>query len=1650
MDLIRDKPIEINDLEDLEIYAIDWVECDETISVPDTDDDDVFIHYLKRKHNKEYVIFAFGCTKEGHSVCIKIEKYNPYFYIKIPEDWSSKNISEFNRNFIEPELLDINIDYTNDNKVESSDTLDDILSDNEEWYPRYPAQKIGCPIYKSSLLKKPELVEKEIFWTFTNHQKYKFWKFNFASKIGYKLYHSYMKNTQRYPIQYNKSDDKKGLKVQFKLFESELEPLLRFYHDRSIEPSNWIKIPTGKYKVIPNNSAFSTCQINVVCNWNDVHKCNKVGIPPLIVASFDIEADSSHGDFPIAKKDTKKLANELVISYLRERYILLKDVGKVNDDELQSKQKKAKENLEQKWRFFSSRIKQSIRHYLLENEDDVDIVDNDISPIYFKYNDREHKLVCNRVFNEEFKKMCKQMYYICNRPIRKIKANREMKELVNKVHSIYKGLEETAIKKKKPLPPLDTLLEIITSVAKTYNSSSKNKKVKKIDVNNLQDKILTKDIFVKFVNNLLKDHFAVVEGYRIIQIGTTFYRFGDEQPIHHNIITLGSCDKLEGIEVIDFPNSIKKKGGEYKEADVNKELNKNELKVLMEWAETIRKYDPDIILGYNIFGFDEIFMYDRLVELLGKYNITKKNEYWNFVNIGRLKSDTLWQIPECKGRLVEKKLASSALGSNYLYYLNMPGRVQIDLLKVLQADVTRKMPSYKLDSVAETLIGGSVERVGRYKDKKESKWLKFEYADQISVGNFVIISLSTGEQFLGGKKVQIMEKEKIEDPTKEDIKKSCAIVKLDEIVSINIMKYHPTWGLAKDDVSPKDIFRLQKEDSKGRAVIAKYCIQDCALVVRLLIKLKVIMNNFAMSNVCLVPFYYIFMRGQSIKIFSLIVNECSKENYLIPVLDKVRKTEDDDEEEKEVNPSKSNNLRYQTLDDVDEKIDKMEFNENFNVISLTDDGYEGAIVLTPQPGIYINDPITVLDFASLYPSEMIASNLSHDSHCENEYWLGDEGGKRIRELGYDFIDVDYDILTWRDPNNPNKGKHKVGVQVERFVQYSDGKKGLIPRILMKLLAARKATKKEMKTANDPFTYAVLDGKQLALKVTCNSVYGQTGASISKIYKKAIAASTTAGGRNCIYRAKDYVEKNNPGCEVVYGDSIPGDEFILVRANNNICYNKVEVIASEYFNGEDRIGKHYLQPNEFVETFTDEGWCPIEVMMRHRTRKHIYKIETTSGIVRVTEDHSLLLADGNIIKPTDVREGDTLLTCDIPNRLLCIVGLDRLREKYQVLLDGVVVKITDVGFIDCYVYDMTTHNGHFHAGIGNLVVHNTDSVFVKFNLEYEDGTYPKEHKEKIQRSIDIGLALQQKLKDDKYYDPPHDLEYEKVFCPLMLITKKRYGGEKYEFDVNKSKFTSMGIVLKRRDNAPILKYTYQGVMNKIMKELSIEKAIEFVKQACADLLDGKFDLNMFIISKTLRDYYKDPESIAHKVLADRMGERDPGNKPSSNERIPYAYIQVKEKKGVDLLQGDKIEHVNYIKEKNLKIDNYAYINNQMLKPICQVFELVVEGLEGYPYYRGYFDDLYQQYYEKYDYDIKKTDKKISDLKQKVVEKLLFEPYLVKAKNAQNGLQQLDSWCSVETVKDTKKKEKINLEEKKNKGQLIKRKKCTLDKFFNKIE
>ena len=104
---------------------------------------------------------------------------------------------------------------------------------------------------------------------------------------------------------------------------------------------------------------------------------------------------------------------------------------------------------------------------------------------------------------------------------------------------------------------------------------------------------------------------------------------------------------------------------------------------------------------------------------------------------------------------------------------------------------------------------------------------------------------------------------------------------------------------------------------------------------------------------------------------------------------------------------------------------------------------------------------------------------------------------------------------------------------------------------------------------------------------------------------------------------------------------------------------------------------------------------------------------------------------------------------------------------------------------------------------------------------------------------------------------------------------------------------MGIVLKRRDNADIVKHIYGKVIDIIMNKKNLAASIEFCRSECKKLLDGGF-LETLIITKSLRGYYKNPDQIAHKVLADRIGERDPGNKPKSNDRIPFVYIDTKPK------------------------------------------------------------------------------------------------------------------------------------------------------------
>ena len=391
------------------------------------------------------------------------------------------------------------------------------------------------------------------------------------------------------------------------------------------------------------------------------------------------------------------------------------------------------------------------------------------------------------------------------------------------------------------------------------------------------------------------------------------------------------------------------------------------------------------------------------------------------------------------------------------------------------------------------------------------------------------------------------------------------------------------------------------------------------------------------------------------------------------------------------------------------------------------------------------------------------------------------------------------------------------------------------------MAARKATRREIPNQKDDFMKNILDKRQLSIKVTANSLYGQTGAGTSSFYEVDVAASTTAVGRKLLTYARRVIEES-------YKDKII------------------------------------------------------------KTKNH--------GTIKVNAE---------------------------------------------------------------YVYG------------------DTDSVFFKFNPEELDGTSIKG-----QKALEITIDLAQDVGEmaTKFLKNPHDLEYEKTFMPFCLLSKKRYVGMLYELDATKCYRKSMGIVLKRRDNAPIVKDVYGGIIDILMKDKDIEKAIKFLKSSLTDITDEKCGMDKLIITKSLRSNYKNPQQIAHKVLADRMGKRDPGNKPSAGDRIPFAYVHTKTK---SKLQGDKIEHPDFIREKKLKINYSFYISNQIMKPVQQIFALVLEKIPAYKTKKNALERKIRMLERKHKTDDDKRVKTIQDLRNKEVKILLFDHYLRKTSNIEKGNQ-----------------------------------------------
>jgi len=1238
-------------------------------------------------NKKRFMIQMFAMDKEGKDYSILIDNYNPFFYILINKDEVGLNEKNVIFSFIQSKM--------------------------GKWYE------------KDLLSQHCRLRKKKKLYGFDNGKEYNFLvlKFNNVQAMN-KAKNIFYKKVDKQRKLIKGGISCPGIRCKLELYEAKLPPVLRYLHMEEIAPSGWITTKKP-IKYLHKHEKETNCKYEFKTDCKNIipiKECEE--LVPLKVCSFDIEASSSHGDFPLAKKHYRKLLGEIIEYW-----------GK-NKKEIQGK------DIEQKNNIFRSLM---LKAYGFKVK-----LDSDISRIYTinKQLNLESTLArINKVLSYTIKYLTDKKWpenFWSKGESKLVDGDEEEKDEDSfmptelwiprdidprvKQNNLIYALDFDMDGSKK----LDLLSRALQWRPQSYTEEEK-----------------------RHVRHAKFMPLPKIQGDKVTFIGSTFMKLGETHQYLNHMVVLNSCN-----EIPEVPNNVI-------------ESYKTEKKLLLGWAKMIKRENPEIILGYNIFGFDWKFMLQRCEEL------KCKDEFLNLLSKNHEKSK------------VKKSVTKVASGTYDLTYVKMNGRLQIDLYSYFKKSIN--LPSYKLDAVSSVYFGDYIKKYDKEKGKikiytSNLVGLKDHDYVKIEVINHSTSEYNNGEKFI------------VNNLNLEE--KSFNIL-IEDVDSFQPEKGKLRWCLAKDDVTPHDIFRLTDEGPVGRAKVAKYCYQDCNLVHNLFLKNQIYTEMSEMANICSVPVDFIAMRGQGIKLLSYIAKKCREKNTLMPVVEK---------------------------GDLDE-------------------GYEGAIVLPPKCAFYQDNPVAVNDYSSLYPSSMISENISHDSKVwTKEYDLNGKELKITGEMdssgnfiyddlkGFEYVDITYDVYEWRRKTPKSKAeKIKVGYKICRFAQFPNNGKAIMPSVLQGLLAQRKIYKKQKKLAKTPFLTQLYDKRQLATKVVANSLYGQCGAKTSSFYEIDIAASTTAIGRKLLIYARAIVEG---------------------AFKDQICETK------------------------------------------------------NYGKVRTNAE---------------------------------------------------------------YIYG------------------DTDSVFFSFNLKELDGT-PIIGKKALE--ITIELAVEAGKLATMWLKDPHDLEYEKTFDPFLLLSKKRYVGMLHEFDITKGKRKEMGIVLKRRDNANCVKDVYGGVVDMLMKGLSVLDAVKFTKKYLNSMVKGKIGLEKLIITKKLNAFYKNPRSIAHKVLADRMAKRDPGSKPSVGSRMPFAYIKTGKKVK---LQGDKIESPEYIKQNKLKLDYEFYITNQIMKPLLQLFGLVLEKIPKFkgkmPSYKRKLKVLGRKL-KKNELTDEKYRNKVTKLRDGFVKELIFDKSLGK--------------------------------------------------------
>ena len=537
-------------LEPLEMQVVSWHSADAEVLAAEDDDDDDDRGRGGRggrgggggggggRPELAFAIHAFGVGRDGRSVCLRVDGFPPFFYVKVPPDLGR-----------------------GPRRAAAVRAVAELLKSHEA--------RIGGDVAEAVPLRKRD------FWGFNNGAEFDFVRLRFRSLRGMRTAAARIRD---------RAFTVRGFgAVRLALYESNIDPLLRFVHVQALQPAGWLAVDARHLERL--GPEYSPCDAAYSCQWKRAKPApgrEQQGLAPLLLAAFDIECSSAHGDFPVAKKDYRRLAIDLA----------------------------------QEW---DRRALRAASAY-----DASAHLERVVFEAFGLLGDAPPPGARGQVARLQLKDPRAD-----REPVRRL-----MRMHVGDLYSVLKtgggkgpprsaaaaggggdsddsdgdgaagGRGGRAWWVRRPAAAgtgEDDEPAAPPQAAKGGYQSAKDKEKEK-EKDQEEDTSMLGALTAQ-LNALFQQRWPL-EGDPVIQIGMTLGVYGapGDAVSERHVLVLGTCDAVAtetGLPVVVHRFD-------------------RELDMLLAWVELVRELDPDVMLGYNIFGFDMAYLHGRAEELLGE------------------------------------------------------------------------------------------------------------------------------------------------------------------------------------------------------------------------------------------------------------------------------------------------------------------------------------------------------------------------------------------------------------------------------------------------------------------------------------------------------------------------------------------------------------------------------------------------------------------------------------------------------------------------------------------------------------------------------------------------------------------------------------------------------------------------------------------------------------------------------------------------------------------------------------------------------------------------------------------------------------------------------------------------------------------------